>query len=62
MQRQWTIEARADFADVEKNAAITEAVQALLRRDYKNIINNPVMQAWVHKNASLISIIEALAH
>ena len=37
-------------------------VQALLRRDYKNIINNPVMQAWVHKNASLISIIEALAH
>ena len=27
MQRQWTIEARADFADVEKNAAITEAVR-----------------------------------
>lgn len=27
MQRQWTIEARADFADAEKNAAITEAVR-----------------------------------
>ena len=37
-------------------------VQALLRRDYKNLINNPVMQAWVSKNASLITIIEALAH
>ena len=35
-------------------------VQALLRRDYKNIINDPVMQAWVHKNASLIHILEAL--
>lgn len=27
MQRQWTIEARADFADPEKNDAITEAVR-----------------------------------
>lgn len=27
MQRQWTIEARADFADAEKNEAITEAVR-----------------------------------
>ena len=26
MQRQWTIEARADFADPEKNELITEAV------------------------------------
>jgi len=26
-QRQWTIEARADFADPEKNEAITEAVR-----------------------------------
>lgn len=26
-QRQWTIEARADFADPEKNAVITEAVR-----------------------------------
>ena len=25
MQRQWTIEARADFADAEKNEAITKA-------------------------------------
>lgn len=27
MQRQWTIEARADFADPDKNEAITEAVR-----------------------------------
>lgn len=27
MQRQWAIEARADFADPEKNEAITEAVR-----------------------------------
>lgn len=27
MQRQWTIEARADFADQEKNDAITESVR-----------------------------------
>ena len=27
MQRQWTIEARADFADPEKNEAITEAIK-----------------------------------
>lgn len=27
MQRQWTIEARADFADADKNDAITEAVK-----------------------------------
>ena len=27
MQRQWTIEARADFADKDKNEAITTAVQ-----------------------------------
>lgn len=27
MQRQWTIEARADFADADKNEAITEAVR-----------------------------------
>lgn len=27
MQRQWTIEARADFADQEKNEAITTAIR-----------------------------------
>jgi hypothetical protein len=37
-------------------------VQALLRRDYKNLINNPVMQAWIQKNGNLINIINALAH
>lgn len=38
MQRQWTIEARADFADPEKNDAITEAVR----------------RAAVHINATLL--------
>lgn len=38
MQRQWTIEARADFADPEKNEAITEAVR----------------RAAVHINATLM--------
>lgn len=27
MQRQWTIEARADFADQEKNDAVTQAIR-----------------------------------
>lgn len=27
MQRQWTIEARADFTDPDKNAVITKAIQ-----------------------------------
>lgn len=40
MQRQWTIEARADFADPLKNEAITEAVR----------------QAAVHINATIALI------
>lgn len=36
-------------------------VSALLRRDYKNIIQLPPMQAWVNKNASLLSIIVGLS-
>lgn len=36
-------------------------VSALLRRDYKGIINQPAMQAWVAKNAQLVSIIASLA-
>lgn len=38
MQRQWTIEARADFADAEKNEVITAAVR----------------RAAVHINATLL--------
>lgn len=36
-------------------------VTAMLRRDYKGIINQPAMQAWVAKNARLVSIIASLA-
>jgi hypothetical protein len=37
MQRQWTIEARADFADQEKNEAITEAVRRAAVHIYATI-------------------------
>lgn len=36
-------------------------VSSLLRRDYKAIINEPAMQAWVAKNAQLVSIIASLS-
>ncbi len=37
-------------------------ISALLRRDYKNIINQPAMQAWINKNAALVSIIASLSN
>lgn len=36
-------------------------VSSLLRRDYKNIIGQPAMQAWISKNAALVSIIASLS-
>ena len=36
-------------------------ISALLRRDYKGIINQPAMQAWISKNATLISVISSLS-
>lgn len=36
-------------------------ITALLRRDYRGIINDPAMQAWINKNAALLSIVSALA-
>jgi hypothetical protein len=36
-------------------------VLALLRRDYRNVINSPAMQGWINKNAALLSIIQSLA-
>lgn len=41
---------------VPKDMAITFAT-ALLRRDYKNFIGTPAMQAWISKNANLLSMI-----
>lgn len=43
-----------------KDFAVT-FVSSLLRRDYKKIINEPPMQAWIAKNAHLVSIIAALS-
>lgn len=43
MQRQWTIEARADFADQDKNDAITKAVRT----------------AAVHINATIALLIDS---
>ena len=37
-------------------------ITSLLRRDYKGIISQPAMQAWISKNASLVSIISSLAN
>ena len=36
-------------------------ISALLRRDYKGIVNTPPMQAWINKNAALVSVIASLA-
>ncbi len=36
-------------------------IAALLRRDYKGIINQPAMQAWVQKNSSRVAIVASLA-
>lgn len=35
-------------------------VSALLRRDYKGMINTPAMQGWINKNAALVSVISSL--
>lgn len=36
-------------------------ITSLLRRDYKSIIGEPAMQAWISKNAHLVSIISTLS-
>lgn len=36
-------------------------VSSLLRRDYKTMVNEPAMQAWIAKNAHLVSIIASLS-
>lgn len=43
-----------------KDMAVTY-VSALLRRDYKGLINQPAMQGWISKNAALVSIIASLS-
>lgn len=43
-----------------KDMAVT-FVTALLRRDYKSMIDTPAMTGWINKNAQLISVISAIA-
>lgn len=43
-----------------KDMAVT-FISALLRRDYKAMIAEPAMQAWINKNAALVSVIASLA-
>jgi hypothetical protein len=45
---------------VAKDMGVTY-ISALLRRDYKGIVNQPAMQGWISKNATLISIIHSLS-
>jgi hypothetical protein len=63
----------AAFTKVEDLAPCIEYIQrlpkdmgvtyitSLLRRDYRGIINSAPMQAWISKNAALVSIISTLA-
>lgn len=44
-----------------KDMAVT-FVSSLLGRDYKQMVNAPAMQAWISKNAALVSVISSLAH
>jgi hypothetical protein len=46
---------------LNKDMGITY-ISALLHRDYKGIINQPAMQAWIQKNSSVVSIIANLAN
>lgn len=46
--------------DMPKDMCVT-FITALLRRDYKTLMAQPAMQAWINKNASLVSIISSLS-
>lgn len=43
-----------------KDMSITY-ISALLRRDYRGIIDQPAMQAWVQRNSSVVAIVASLA-
>lgn len=44
-----------------KDMSITY-VTAVLRRDYKGLMNEPAMQQWIAKNAALVSVIASLSN
>lgn len=45
--------------EMPKDMAVT-FITSLLRRDYKSIINEAPMKAWIAKNANLVSVISSL--
>lgn len=47
--------------EMPKDMGIT-FITALMRRDYVNIINQPALQAWINKNAALVSVIASLSN
>ena len=47
-------------AAMPKDMSVT-FISSLLRKDYKSIINEPAMQAWISKNGALVSIIASLS-
>lgn len=53
-------EVLAYISRLNKDMSITY-ISAILRKDYKNVINLPAMQAWVHKNSSVVAIVASLA-
>jgi hypothetical protein len=46
---------------MNKDMGIT-FISAVLRRDYKSMINTPAMQAWIAKNSSVVAIVASLAN
>lgn len=46
--------------EMPKDMSVT-FVSSLVRRDYKSMIEQPAMQAWISKNASLVSLISSLS-
>jgi hypothetical protein len=50
----------AQGTKMPKDMSIT-FISALLRRDYKGIVNHPAMQAWIAKNATLVTVLSALS-
>lgn len=56
LQALMTLIGRKDWP---RDMAIT-FISALVKRDYKAVINEPAMQAWITKNAALVSTIAAL--
>ena len=60
VQKQHLAECITYINRFPKDLAVT-FVTSLLKRDYKSVINEPAMQAWVNKNAALVHLVNGLA-